>query len=202
MESICGSRYWDHKLTWQGESPDFTQCFQETALIWLPCSFIWLFSASEYSKIRQLHATAPRDRDGNRCKVPWTLISILKISLAALLVALSLCQLTSVLLHLIMRSDQIDQVYPVQWLTPSIQVATFTLVILLLLSHRSYAVQSSGVLFIFWLLYSSTSSFTYYSLWKHLNNPVSHSFFLFFFSLSLASFLFPLSTGLISVASI
>lgn len=177
MESICGSPYWDYKLTWQGESPDFTQCFQETALVWLPCSFIWLFCASEYSKIRQLHATAPKDRHGNRYKVPWTLISFLKIFLAALLLALSLCQLTSVLVRLIIRSEQIDKIYPVQWLTPSVQVATFTLVIILLLSHRSYAVQSSGVLFIFWFLYSITSSFTYYSLWKHLNNSVSHARF-------------------------
>ncbi|XP_051488019.1 multidrug resistance-associated protein 1 isoform X7 [Apus apus] len=32
----------DWNLTWHTESPDFTQCFQNTVLIWIPCIYLWI----------------------------------------------------------------------------------------------------------------------------------------------------------------
>ena len=173
MESICGSRYWDTCLSWHGQSPDFTQCFQETALIWTPCAILWLFMPNEILRIRRLNAAAHRDSNGRRKRVPWTPISILKLTLSVLLVTLSLCQLSAALIRVVSGNQEIDQVHPVQWISPSVQLATFTLATALIWLHRSYAIQSSGVLFIFWFVYSLFSLFSYYSILKHLNDPES-----------------------------
>ena len=29
-------------LTWYTEAPRFTQCFQNTVLVWVPCTFLWI----------------------------------------------------------------------------------------------------------------------------------------------------------------
>ncbi|KAJ7416043.1 ATP binding cassette subfamily C member 1 [Willisornis vidua] len=32
----------DWNLTWHTEDPDFTPCFQNTVLVWIPCAYLWL----------------------------------------------------------------------------------------------------------------------------------------------------------------
>lgn len=32
----------DWNLTWYTEDPDFTLCFQNTVLVWIPCIYLWL----------------------------------------------------------------------------------------------------------------------------------------------------------------
>lgn len=32
----------DWNLTWHTENPDFTQCFQNTVLVWVPCIYLWV----------------------------------------------------------------------------------------------------------------------------------------------------------------
>ncbi|CAG2166522.1 unnamed protein product [Oppiella nova] len=44
MDSFCGSKYWDLNKTWHTDNPDFTSCFQDTALTWTPCALFWLLS--------------------------------------------------------------------------------------------------------------------------------------------------------------
>ncbi|KAL8175273.1 UNVERIFIED_CONTAM: Multidrug resistance-associated protein 1 [Gekko kuhli] len=31
----------DWNVTWHTENPDFTPCFQNTVLIWIPCLYLW-----------------------------------------------------------------------------------------------------------------------------------------------------------------
>lgn len=188
MESICGSSFWNQSLSWQAESPDLTPCFQETILVWIPCAFLWIFSPYELYKIRHLNIKSSRRNDGTRHKLPWTLLSILKVTLTSLLILLTLCQLTNVLIRKfsskqLPNDEGISTVYPVEWLTPSIQLVTFILALALMLVNRSYSFSSSGLLFLFWLLLSLGSSITYYSLFKHLMDSVcvlTRTSFMFF----------------------
>lgn len=177
METICGSSFWNHSLTWQAESPDLTPCFQETVLIWLPCAFLWLLSPLEIFKIRNSNTKTSRRPDGSQNRVPWTLISILKVILTCILIALSICQLTNVLIRKLstkqLPEGEINPVFPVEWITPSVQLATYILALTLILADRAYSVSSSGVLFLFWLLLSLGSIVTYYSIFRHLLDPVS-----------------------------
>lgn len=39
-QSVFSPQDWN--LTWHTENPDFTQCFQNTVLIWIPCMYLWV----------------------------------------------------------------------------------------------------------------------------------------------------------------
>ncbi|TKC44948.1 hypothetical protein EI555_016270 [Monodon monoceros] len=40
--SVDGSDpFWEWRVTWNTSSPDFTKCFQNTVLVWVPCSYLW-----------------------------------------------------------------------------------------------------------------------------------------------------------------
>ena len=178
MESICGSSFWNETLGWRAESPDLTPCFHKTVLIWIPCAFLWLFSPYELYRVRSLNVKSPRRSNGRRHKVPWTLVSILKAALTAILILLALCQLINVIIRKystkqLPTDEAMSIVYPVDWLAPSIQLATYLLALTLILVDRSYSVSSSGLLFLFWMLLSIGSAITYYSIFKHLLDPVS-----------------------------
>ncbi|KAG1691095.1 Canalicular multispecific organic anion transporter 2 [Nymphon striatum] len=67
---VFTSRPADLNLTWHTENPDFTDCFQNTALVWIPVAFLfivtpyelWMQSVSRVSNI------------------PWNSINILKLN--------------------------------------------------------------------------------------------------------------------------
>ncbi|XP_067949894.1 multidrug resistance-associated protein 1-like [Watersipora subatra] len=45
FELFCGSELWNSTLTWNtvnGAIPDFTRCFNETLVSWIPCGFFWI----------------------------------------------------------------------------------------------------------------------------------------------------------------
>jgi ABC-type multidrug transport system fused ATPase/permease subunit len=44
MDGFCGaSDFWDSELTWNNNSwPQFTDCFQNTVLQWVPCGWLWI----------------------------------------------------------------------------------------------------------------------------------------------------------------
>nr|XP_036847848.1 multidrug resistance-associated protein 1 isoform X4 [Manis javanica] len=34
--------FWEWNVTWNTSNPDFTKCFQNTALVWVPCLYLWV----------------------------------------------------------------------------------------------------------------------------------------------------------------
>ncbi|KAM9012498.1 multidrug resistance-associated protein 1 isoform 5-T5 [Ara ararauna] len=46
IESFCSvdayEPFWDWNVTWHTENPDFTPCFQNTVLVWIPCIYLWV----------------------------------------------------------------------------------------------------------------------------------------------------------------
>ncbi|KAG1691092.1 Multidrug resistance-associated protein 1 [Nymphon striatum] len=76
---VFTSRPADLNLTWHTENPDFTDCFQNTALVWIPVAFLfivtpyelWMQSVSRVSNI------------------PWNSINILKLLFLSIQTALS-----------------------------------------------------------------------------------------------------------------
>ncbi|KAM7151629.1 multidrug resistance-associated protein 1 isoform 3-T3 [Macrochelys suwanniensis] len=46
IQGLCsagGSEpFWDWNLTWHTHNPDFTKCFQNTILVWVPCIYLWV----------------------------------------------------------------------------------------------------------------------------------------------------------------
>ena len=98
-------------LTWNTADPDFTECFHQTVLIWIPCGFLWLFSLYE---IRQLLDSKNRD-------IPWSLQNISKFVANVLLIVLAFVDLGKA----IYDSTHDIQVFDVSYVAPSVMAATF-----------------------------------------------------------------------------
>ena len=41
MAPFCGDPFWDADLTWNTDSPDLTECFQETVLVYTPAAVLF-----------------------------------------------------------------------------------------------------------------------------------------------------------------
>lgn len=61
LEEFCGSEFWNLTKLWQDSGPDFTPCFEQTALVWIPCGFLW---ASLWLEIWYLKHTVTKS-------IPW-----------------------------------------------------------------------------------------------------------------------------------
>ncbi|XP_023209485.1 multidrug resistance-associated protein 1-like [Centruroides sculpturatus] len=156
MENFCGSVFWDVNVSWNTQTPDFTLCFQNTVLTWIPCVFLWLFTPLEcYVLFRK-----------QRKPIPWT---ILTISKTILQVALLILTLAEIVINVKFLTEPI-QVYPVHYCTPLIKLFSFILVLILTTSGRKNGRQSSEMLFIFWLLLTLSQIIIYRSVLLRIYN--------------------------------
>lgn len=98
-------------MTWYTKDPDFTPCFEKTALVWFPCIFLWVFLASDI-----YYSVTSRAKD-----VPRSALSIAKYTIAVLLIVEEAVRLV----FAVSRQDDGYIVYPVDIYTPLIKVATY-----------------------------------------------------------------------------
>jgi hypothetical protein len=77
---FCTSPLWDSKLSWNTTDPDFTECFQSTVLVWIPCAFLWLMLPLKAYSV--LYSSMKIDR--------WTWMSSTKIILSLALTVLAI----------------------------------------------------------------------------------------------------------------
>ncbi|KAL3193365.1 hypothetical protein MRX96_017597 [Rhipicephalus microplus] len=88
MESFCGSAFWDTDLSWNRRTnPDLTTCFQDTVMLWVPCSLLWFSAPFEFIAMA---------KSTNRRR-PWTLLNITKLFFSLVLIAISLGELDQLL---------------------------------------------------------------------------------------------------------
>ena len=83
MPPFCRDPFWDPDLTWNTDSPDLTECFQETALVYLPAAVLFLFLP-----LQLLYIKRSRDKD-----VPWTLLNAVRALLTIGLVIVAVVDL-------------------------------------------------------------------------------------------------------------
>jgi ATP-binding cassette subfamily C (CFTR/MRP) protein 1 len=107
MESFCDSPFWDTNITWNSGILEFTNCFQNTILVWFPCVFIWIFSAFDFHYIK-----TSKYKD-----IPWNWFNITKIVLVMFLIVLTFLDL--VLLNVFKSFNFILIV------TPIVKIITF-----------------------------------------------------------------------------
>lgn len=97
-------------MTWYTKDPDFTPCFQQTALVWFPCAFLWLFTSLEIFYIKN---------SINRY-IPYGFVNISKLMVTGSLIVLTILDLA-----VAVRNNENGVVYPVSYITPFIKIATF-----------------------------------------------------------------------------
>ncbi|XP_071568154.1 multidrug resistance-associated protein 1 isoform X1 [Temnothorax nylanderi] len=125
----------DANLTWYTNNPDLTECFQKTILVWVPCIFLWAFSAME----------AYYFLNSKRRNVPYTWLFISKQVLTVGLILLSIVDL-GVAIH----ASTYRTVHSVDYCTPIVKIVSFTLASTLMQYNRKHGMRTSGLLFLFW----------------------------------------------------
>ncbi|XP_055295955.1 multidrug resistance-associated protein 1 isoform X2 [Sitodiplosis mosellana] len=136
LDELCGTtKFWDLNVTWYTDYPDFTPCFQQTALVWLPCAFLWLFTPLEIYYVKS---------SINR-NVPYGFANVCKLILTGALIVLSIVDLAIAVIN-----NENTDVYPVSYYTPAIKIATFLLSAVLLEANRRFGLRTSGLQFLFW----------------------------------------------------
>ncbi|KAF7272715.1 hypothetical protein GWI33_014527 [Rhynchophorus ferrugineus] len=134
LDRFCGSKFWDYNLTWNSSDPDFTPCFEKTALVWLPCVFLWLFAPLEVYYMK-----SSRNKD-----IPWNWKNVAKVFITGFICIISLSDFLS--------NINEDVISKVAVYMPFCKLITFTLAGVLAYYNKNHGVQSSGLLFIFWFL--------------------------------------------------
>ena len=65
---FCPDPLWDTNLTWYTDNPDFTVCFQQTVLVFVPSFALLLLTPFQFQVINE-------SRDKN---VPWNILNIIR----------------------------------------------------------------------------------------------------------------------------
>lgn len=97
--------------TWYADNPDFTPCFEQTVLVWIPCAFLWLFCLFDFYYLK-----ASLDRD-----IPWNKLNIFKLIVTTVLLLLAVSDLVAAL---VMDIGHVS-IYPVDIWMPVTKLATF-----------------------------------------------------------------------------
>ncbi|KAM3916374.1 multidrug resistance-associated protein 1-like isoform 2-T3 [Leptodactylus fuscus] len=142
METFCSydgsERFWDVNVTWYTENPDFTKCFQNTVLVWIPCIYLWLCFPFYFLYLQRNDQGYIRMSHLNKAK---TAIGFL----------LWLVCWADLFYSFWERSQSIYRA-PVYVVSPTVLGITMLLATFLIQYERIKGEQSSGVLLNFWII--------------------------------------------------
>ncbi|XP_053408516.1 multidrug resistance-associated protein 1-like isoform X2 [Mercenaria mercenaria] len=150
FDEFCGySPIWDEDLLLNSSYPHFTDCFQDTLLIWVPCAILWL-SMPLYIRYLLNKERTPLPLSG--LNVSKTFFSLILFFVCGVILLYSGEKATS------------GRYNTTAFYTGgSINAATFLLVALTVQLERKKGVITSGVLFVFWLLTSLAAIIPFYT---------------------------------------
>jgi hypothetical protein len=139
---LCAGPLWNTSLTWDTDSPDFTACFHKTVLVYVPCGLLWLLAGIEFRANRR-----SRKRFVRRS---W--VNVSKVTLDALLIALTVFKLAAALWAALGDAGDEDLVQAADFAAQGVFLATFVLDLALVLLAKRAGRVTSGSQFVFWLL--------------------------------------------------
>ncbi|XP_076329549.1 multidrug resistance-associated protein 1-like [Tachypleus tridentatus] len=149
-EEFCFSPFWDLQVTWYTNQPDFTPCFHNSILIWIPCIFLWLLVPVEVTRTRK--------RKGP--PLPWTLLTMSKLLFCLGLIVLTLTDL----IFKVKLQNEGEAVSRVEFCSAYTKIITFVLVFFLIFRDKRLGRKSSGVLFLYWFFLALCGGLTYRSI--------------------------------------
>lgn len=121
----------------QGDFPDFTECFQLTLLVWVPCAFFFFFIPLELYFISKSRSNY----------IPWSFLNVMKLLCTTLLIGLSAADIGIVFTY---RDSFPEYIFDVHWVTPIVRIVTFLTTAVFVLIHRKKGIRTSGLQFMFW----------------------------------------------------
>uniref|UniRef100_A0A2C9K9A9 ABC-type glutathione-S-conjugate transporter n=1 Tax=Biomphalaria glabrata TaxID=6526 RepID=A0A2C9K9A9_BIOGL len=146
--SLCreGSEIWIESLLLNSSYPQFTECFKDTVLVWVPCGVLW-----SATPLYLYYLSAKKKQT-----IPLNCLNVMKTICALLLLVISVVSLIDDCAH--------DGDIPVaKYVSGGVRIATFLLVALLLQAERHYGFITSGVLFITFTLLVIAGVIPFYS---------------------------------------
>ncbi|KAL6103555.1 abcc1 [Pungitius sinensis] len=151
--------FWDWNRTWYTANPDFTQCFQNTVLVWLPCLYLWICAPLYFIYLRSHDHGYIRMSHINKAK---TAVGLL----------LWIVCWSDVFFSFWERSSGSHVLAPVHLISPTVLGFTMLLATLLIQYERMKGVQSSGVMLLYWMLALLCATVTFRSkIFQALDQP-------------------------------
>ncbi|XP_062999456.1 multidrug resistance-associated protein 1-like [Elgaria multicarinata webbii] len=130
--------FWDLNVTWHTEHPDFTKCFQNTVLVWIPCIYLWACFPIYFVYLRRHDKGYIQMSHLNKAK---TALGLLLWMVCWADLFYSFWERN----HNVLRA-------PVFLVSPTILGITMLLATFLIQYERIKGVQSSGVMLLFWII--------------------------------------------------
>lgn len=106
-------------VSWETDDPDFTDCFERTVLVWIPCLFLWIFASLEVYYIL----------NSKKRNIPWNFLNVSKIIVTSLLILLAFSDLVTNFAY--SESDKFS-VYSVDIYTPAIKLLSFVSILIVI----------------------------------------------------------------------
>ncbi|XP_062035577.1 multidrug resistance-associated protein 1 [Lepus europaeus] len=142
LRSFCSAEgsdpFWDWNVTWYTSNPDFTKCFQNTVLVWVPCFYLWACFPFYF-----LHLSRH-----DRGYIQMTHLNKAKTALGFLL----WITCWGDLFYSFWERSRGTLLAPVLLISPTLLGITMLLATFLIQLERRKGVQSSGILLTFWLI--------------------------------------------------
>ncbi|XP_054363501.1 multidrug resistance-associated protein 1 isoform X3 [Mirounga angustirostris] len=130
--------FWAWDITWNTSNPDFTKCFQNTFLVWVPCSYLWVCFPFYFLYLSR----------HDRGYIQMTYLNKTKTALGFLLWIVCWADL----FYSFWERSWGKFLAPVFLVSPTLLGITMLLATFLIQLERRKGVQSSGIMLTFWLL--------------------------------------------------
>ncbi|XP_063082692.1 multidrug resistance-associated protein 1 isoform X2 [Cavia porcellus] len=128
----------DWNVTWYTSNPDFTKCFQNTVLVWMPCCYLWICFPFYFFYLSR----------HDRGYIQMTHLNKAKTALGFLLWIVCWADL----FYSFWERSQGKLLPPVLLVSPTVLGITMLLATFLIQLERRKGVQSSGIMLTFWLI--------------------------------------------------
>ncbi|KAK3596597.1 hypothetical protein CHS0354_020940 [Potamilus streckersoni] len=151
MVNFCASPLLDQQLLFNNSWPQFTDCFQNTVLVYLPCGWLWITSPVYLYYLKVKAEGSPG---------PLTLLNLTKTFLSLILCVLAIVDVIGEA-H---DKSQGKPAPPSVFLAGALKAATFALATILIQLERWKGFITSGVLWMFWFLLVIVGVVPFYSL--------------------------------------
>ncbi|XP_051024187.1 LOW QUALITY PROTEIN: multidrug resistance-associated protein 1 [Acomys russatus] len=142
LRSFCSADgsdpLWDWNLTWHTSNPDFTKCFQNTVLTWVPCFYLWSCFPLYFLYLSR----------HDRGYIQMTHLNKTKTALGFFLWIICWADL----FYSFWERSQGVFLAPVSLVSPTLLGITMLLATFLIQLERRKGVQSSGIMLTFWLV--------------------------------------------------
>ncbi|XP_039089530.1 multidrug resistance-associated protein 1 isoform X1 [Hyaena hyaena] len=130
--------FWEWSITWNTSNPDFTKCFQNTVLAWVPCAYLWVCFPFYFLYLSH----------HDRGYIQMTHLNKTKTALGFLLWIVCWADL----FYSFWERNWGKFVAPVFLVSPTLLGITMLLATFLIQLERRKGVQSSGIMLTFWLV--------------------------------------------------